>query len=219
LNKNLKNLALWSEKLGIILSQTQLNHFQFYHEFLLNWNQKINLVSRKDIERIISYHFIDSISAITEIPKNSIVADLGAGAGLPGIPIKIVRDDITLYLIESIQKKAYFLSQVIQTIPLQNTFVLNQRAESIKDKKPILTTRSGFDIILVRLFGKIPDVIPTASKLLNKNGKIIFYKISGVEAEINKAEKIAKKNHLQLENIKDIKLPVTNIVRKLVIYS
>lgn len=211
MNRNSDILAHWSEKLGFTLSQIQLDKFQAYHQLLINWNQKINLVSRKDVTRLISYHFIDSISAVPEISQNSVVADLGTGAGLPGISIKIVRDDIKLYLIESIQKKAYFLSQVIQTLPLENTFVINQRAETIKHKK--------FDMILVRLFGKIPDILPLIAKLLNKNGKIIFFKISGVELEINKGEKIAKKNHLQLENIKDIKLPVTEITRKLVIYK
>lgn len=210
MNKNLKNLAIWSEKQGVVLSQTQLNQFQTYHELLLNWNQKINLVSRKDIERIVSYHFTDSITSITEIPKNSVVADLGAGAGLPGIPIKISRDDITLYLIESIQKKAYFLSQAIQAIPLEKTFVLNIRAETIKDQQ--------FDVILVRLLGKIPDVIPVASKLLNKNGKLIFYKIAGVENEIKQAEKILIKHQLKLDAVKDILLANTGIVRKLVVY-
>jgi 16S rRNA (guanine527-N7)-methyltransferase len=211
LNKNLKNLALWSEKLGAILSQTKLNQFQIYHEFLLNWNQKINLVSRKDIDRIVSYHFIDSISAITEIPANSTVCDLGTGAGLPGIPVKIARDDITLYLIESIRKKSVFLTHVIDTLKLDKAFLINERAEIIKDKK--------FDIILIRLFGKIPDVLPLAVNLLHKNGKIVFYKISGVETEIDKAKKIARKNHLQLETVKDVKLPVTGISRKLVIYT
>lgn len=201
----------WVKELNNNLSTVQLEQFRIYHELILTWNQKINLVSRKDIDRLISYHFTDSISAITEIPKKSIVADLGTGAGLPGIPIKIIRDDVTLYLIESIQKKAYFLSQVIQTIPLEKTYVLNQRAETIKDKK--------FDVISVRLFGKIPEVIPVALKLLKQHGKLIFYKIAGVEKEIKQAEKTVQKNQMILKEIKDIALPNTDIVRKLVIYQ
>jgi 16S rRNA (guanine527-N7)-methyltransferase len=200
----------WAEKSGVKLSQDKLDKFQSYYQFLLEWNKKINLISRNDTERIVSYHFIDSITAIPDIPQNSIVCDLGTGAGLPGIPIKIIRDDIKLYLVESIKKKTYFLTEAIKTLELKNTFVLNERAETIKNMK--------FDIILVRLFGKIFDVLPLVSKLLFPNGKIIFYKIEGVEKEILKATNIANKYNLELTAIKDIKLPVTSILRKLVIY-
>jgi 16S rRNA (guanine527-N7)-methyltransferase len=188
----------------------KLANFQIFRQLLLDWNQRINLVSRQDIDRLVSYHFIDSISAIPEIPLNSIVCDLGTGAGLPGIPVKIIRDDITLYLIESIKKKAYFLSEAIKELELKKSYVLNQRAETIQDKK--------FDVILVRLFGKIPDVLPIASKLLSPKGKIIFYKIEGVEKEIERANKIANKYKLKFTAVKDVKLPITDIIRKLVIF-
>jgi 16S rRNA (guanine527-N7)-methyltransferase len=201
----------WAEKLGVSLSSEQIKKFRTYHQLLLDWNQKINLVSRKDTDRIVSYHFIDSIGSTSEIPLNSIVCDLGAGAGLPGIPIKIIRDDIRMYLVESIKKKAFFLNEAIKTLELNNTIVLNQRAETIKDEK--------FDIILIRLFGKIPDSLQLVSKLLNKNGKIIFYKISGVEQEIKQANNLVFKNHLKIKSVKDVTLPVTEILRKLVIYQ
>lgn len=204
-------LVGWADKIGTNLTQDKLQKFQTYYQLLLDWNQKINLVSRQDTDRIISYHFIDSISSITEIPKDSIVCDLRTGAGLPGIPIKILRDDITLYLLESIKKKGCFLQEVIKTLMLEKTFLLLKRAEAIKDKK--------FDIILVRLFGKIFDVLPLASKLLNRNGKIIFYKIEGIEKEVERAKKVAGKTHLQIKTIKDIKLPVTEITRKVVTYA
>ncbi len=202
--------ADWGKNLKVELTPDKLDKFQKYHQLLLEWNRKMNLVSRQDVDRIISYHFIDSISAITEIPENSVVCDLGTGAGLPGIPIAIVRDDIKIYLVESIKKKALFLSETIKTLRLENTVVLNQRAETIKDIK--------FDVILIRLFGKIPDVLPLVSRLLSARGKIIFYKIKGVEKEIEQAEKTAHKLHLQLSAIKDILLPTSEILRKLVIY-
>jgi len=211
MNIDWQPLIEWTEKLGYKLSQEQIKQFHAYHELLLEWNQKINLVSRKDVGRIIPYHFIDSVSCVSEINKNSIVCDLGSGSGLPGIPIKIVRDDINMYLVESIQKKANFLSEAIKNLELKNAVVLNQRAETIRDIK--------FNVILVRLFGKIPDVLPLASKLLSRKGKIIFYKIQGVEKEIALADKILKKNNLTLKSVKDIKLPVTDIIRKLIIYQ
>jgi 16S rRNA (guanine527-N7)-methyltransferase len=206
-----QSLIEWTEKLEFRLSQEQIKQFQDYHLLLLEWNKKINLVSRKDEDRLVSYHFIDSVSAIPEIPLNSIVCDLGAGAGLPGIPNAIIREDVKMYLVDSIQKKANFLSEAVKTLELKNTVVLNQRAETIQDIK--------FDVILVRLFGKIPDVLPLASQLLSRNGKIIFYKIEGIEKEILLVDKILKKNNLTLKSVIDITLPITEIMRKLVIYE
>ncbi len=210
LNQPWRKLQNWAEKLNYPLDSNKLNQFQTYYQLLLTYNQKINLISRQDTQRIVSYHFIDSLAALSEIPIQTTVADFGSGAGLPGIPLKIVRDDIKLYLIESIQKKAYFLNMVIQNLSLTNTFILNQRVENINHK---------FDIIVARLFGKIYDVLPLAVNLLNKNGKIVFYKISGVESEISKAYDIAHTNNLQLIATKNIQLPITKINRKLVIYQ
>jgi 16S rRNA G527 N7-methylase RsmG len=100
---------------------------------------------------------------------------------------------------------------VIKTLALEKTFLLLERAEAIKDKR--------FDIILVRLFGKIFDVLPFASKLLNENGKVIFYKVEGIEKEIDRAKKTAEQTHFELKSVRDIKLPATEIIRKLVIYQ
>ncbi|MEO0092410.1 MAG: 16S rRNA (guanine(527)-N(7))-methyltransferase RsmG [candidate division WOR-3 bacterium] len=205
------DFAEWCKKLGVNLTQDQLNKFQTYQQLLLDWNQKINLISRKDIGRIVSYHFIDSISAINEISNDAIVSDLGTGAGLPGIPIKILRNDITIYLVESIKKKANFLSETIKTLGLNNTLVFNQRAETIRKYK--------FDIILVRLLGKISEILPLADKLLINNGKIIFYKTAVVEEEIEQTKKISEKYNFVLTKIKTITLPITEIRRKLVIYQ
>ncbi|MCX7785806.1 MAG: 16S rRNA (guanine(527)-N(7))-methyltransferase RsmG [candidate division WOR-3 bacterium] len=203
-------LSEWCKKLDINLVKEQLTKFQTYHQLLLDWNRRINLISRKDINRIISYHFIDSISAINEISEHSIVADLGTGAGLPGIPIKILRPDLKLYLVESIKKKALFLNEVLRTLQLNDAWVLNQRAETIKNLK--------FDFILARLLGKISEILPIAANLLFNQGKIIFYKVESSESEILQATHIAEKHKFILDKIKDTVLPTTKIKRRLVIY-
>lgn len=203
--------AQWCKALGVSLNQEQLNKFLSYQQLILDWNQKINLISRKDIDRIVSYHFVDSLSALNEIPLNSVVADLGTGAGFPGIPIKILRDDITLYLVESIKKKANFLSETIKILQLNNTLVLNQRAETIKELK--------FNIILARLLGKIFQILPVAERLLSNQGKIIFYKTENVENELFQSTNIVEKHKFILDKVKTIILPITKIQRKLVIYQ
>lgn len=194
-------------RLGIFITSEQLTKFQQYYELLLKWNQKINLISRQDIDRIISYHFIDSLSAINELPTNSVVGDFGSGAGFPGIPLKIIRDDITLYLIESIQKKAAFLNLIKEELNLKNITVIAQRGEKVTNLK--------CDIILVRLLGRIEKVLPMVLPILKPKGKIIFYKSKTAEQEIAEANKILTKFSLK-PKIKAVPLPQTEIIRRLI---
>lgn len=166
------------------------------------------MVSRKDTARLISYHFIDSLLVLNYLPENSTVCDLGSGAGLPGIPIKIMRDDITLYLIESIRKKAAFLSLVAEELNLEKIKILPERAENITDVK--------CDVVVIRLLGKIKKLVPVALPLLNKSGKIIFYKAQTAADEILEAKNVLAKFQFP-PTFHEIALPGTNIVRRLVI--
>ena len=145
---------------------------------------------------------------VNEIPKNSAVCDLGSGAGLPGIPLKIMRDDIKLYLIESTQKKAAFLDLVAERLNLANVTVFPERAENIIGIK--------CDLVLIRLIGRIKKVVPIVIPLLNQSGKIIFYKSETAAEEIIETNKVLAKFHLR-PSIKEITLPGTKIVRRLVI--
>ena len=212
--KNLADSSLWNNftkqisDFGLTITAQALGKFQKYLELLLEWNQKINLVSRNDTKRLVPYHLVDSIMVLNYIPANSVVGDLGSGGGLPGIPVKIIRDDIKLYLIESIQKKAAFLSLVAKELNLSNTIILPERAEKIRDIK--------FDVILIRLLGKIGKIVQIALPRLKPSGKIIFYKSETAEEEIADAKKLLAKFRL-FAKIKEIVLPVSKINRRLVI--
>ncbi|MEO0115350.1 MAG: 16S rRNA (guanine(527)-N(7))-methyltransferase RsmG [candidate division WOR-3 bacterium] len=201
-------------ELGYRLTGEQLTNFQKYYQLILNWNQKINLISRQDTHRLLSYHFIDSLIVLNDIPKDSAVCDVGSGAGLPGIPLKIIRDDITVYLIESIQKKAAFLRKVVDELDLKRTKVIAQRVE-LEIKNPNSEVVNNCDIVLIRLLGKIRKVAPIVTPLLAPQGKIIFYKSTNAIEEISSAQKILESLSLKAE-IKKIALPNTAIVRHLV---
>ncbi|MCS7257946.1 MAG: 16S rRNA (guanine(527)-N(7))-methyltransferase RsmG [candidate division WOR-3 bacterium] len=210
-NTEYEILENWCKELNLNITSEAINKFKIYAQLINEWNKKINLVSRKDISRIVSYHFVDSVSSVFLIPYNTDVADLGSGAGLPGIPIKIVRPDLKLTLIESIKKKAQFLNEVVKTLCLDNTQILSVRAELISELQ--------CDIILVRLVGKIKDILQIANPLLRPQGRVIFYKSKHVDYEIEEAQKIASKMHYNLNQINEVKLPNINIIRKFVIYT
>ncbi len=133
---------------------------------------------------------------------------MGSGAGLPGIPLKMIREDIKLYLIESIQKKAAFLNLAVKELNLANINILAERAENIKYIK--------CDIILIRLLGKIKELFPVAVKLLKSTGKIIFYKSQTAREEVIEAKKVLLKFDMNSKIIEKT-IPGTKIVRRLVI--
>lgn len=200
----------WAEELGLKLTEEQLSRFKAYHKLLLDYNRRINLISRRDVDRIVPYHLVDSLVAIPFIPENASVCDLGSGGGLPGIPIKIVREDIDLSLVESIQKKANFLRVVIQELKLPRTQVLAQRAEAV---------RLEFDIVLARLLGRLKEILRLIVPLLRDGGKGIIYKSSRVEEELRTAEPIFERLRARVDDVKAIPLPSLPIQRRLVIIA
>ena len=205
-------LTAGARTLGIELTPGMQERFRTYHALLLTWNKRINLISRQDTGRIIGYHFLDSLAAIPLISPGALVADLGSGAGLPGIPIRIVRDDIRMTLVEATRKKVLFLDTAIRQLALENTAVCHTRAEAITDLK--------FDLVLCRLLGKIKDVLPFTAPLLNPRGQIVFYKVTGNDPEMKQAQRVLDRLHLHITEVRDVRLPVpAEILRRLVVVA
>lgn len=198
----------WASQLGVSLNQNQLNKYQTYYHLLVEWNKRINLVSRKDLHRIIDYHFVDSLVCLRFIPAQGSVCDLGAGAGLPGIPVRIVRERVALYLVESIKKKCRFLDEAIKTLTLENAHVVNQRAEEMKALK--------VDVVVARLLGSVQEILPWGMPLLKAGGRFLIYKSASAEAEVAEARTILRRFKGQVETIQTIVLPGTGITRRLV---
>jgi 16S rRNA (guanine527-N7)-methyltransferase len=144
------------------------------------------------------------------IPKGASVCDLGSGGGLPGIPIKILRDDIKLFLVESVQKKANFLKIVVQELRLDRTHILAQRAETIELK---------FDIILIRLLGRLKKVLKLVAPILKDGGEAIIYKSEQVEEELRAAKPLMEQLGVQIKDVKTIPLPSLPIQRRLLIVA
>ena len=110
------------EELGLTIGETQAEQFIRYLAHLIEWNKAINLTAIIEPKEIIIKHFVDSLAAlvVTRFPQNSVVLDVGSGGGFPGIPLKIVRPDMQLTLVEPIQKKCSFLNSVIGLLKLQD---------------------------------------------------------------------------------------------------
>jgi len=145
-------------KNGLIPTNNQLEQLDYYVVLLLEWNKKINIISRKDEENVWTYHILHSIAPLfeIEIKQNSAIVDIGTGGGLPGIPIKILRPDLSMLCIDSTGKKIKAVSQMISDIKLDNIQALWGRAEEI-GSQPDYAWK--FDFAIARAVAPLKDLL------------------------------------------------------------
>ena len=108
------------EKLNLTLTEEQIEKFYNYMNLLIEWNKKINLTAIVEPKDIILKHFIDSLTIEKYIKKGETIIDVGTGAGFPGIPLKIAREDLKITLADSLNKRINFLNEVINKLDLKN---------------------------------------------------------------------------------------------------
>jgi 16S rRNA (guanine527-N7)-methyltransferase len=169
-----------TDEMGLTMTETQLALFETYRETLLLWNSKMNLVSLQSDLDLPVRHFIDSLTLLPYLPAVPVsVLDIGSGAGFPAIPIKIVRTDLHMTLLEASRKKSSFLKEVVRKLGLQGISVLNSRLEELLRKDP----KPSFDLIVSRATLKLPDLVAQGLPLLKDGGFLAAMKGPGVEEE------------------------------------
>ena len=162
-----------SRDIGVTIEAEQAHQFIAYLNQLKLWNRSFNLTAIANDEEIIVKHFIDSLAALgaVSIEPGSQILDIGAGAGFPGIPLKIARSDLHLTLIEPIHKKSSFLHFIVGLLKLHNVAIFQGTLESFI-RTP--TTSSVYDYVTTRALD--PSLIfQNAHNLLKGCGKAIFY--------------------------------------------
>jgi 16S rRNA (guanine527-N7)-methyltransferase len=143
--------------------------FDKYLGLLLKWQRVQRLVGSTEPEWIVDRLFLDSLLFLKVIPPGAgRMADLGSGAGLPGLPIRIVRPDIAMTLIEARERRASFLSTVVRELALEGVRVANARAEDFAAGHP-----AAFGAVLLRCAGDHEAVVPVARKLLARGGVVV----------------------------------------------
>lgn len=183
---------------GIVFDKEQAHSLERYHNELLYWNEKVNMISRKDTENIYIRHILHSLTIFKYIdfPLKAKCLDVGTGGGLPGIPLKIVRPDIHMVLIDSIGKKIKMSSMFAQHTGLKNIFAVNGRAEEL-DSNPTLPGEvrkylGNFDFIVSRAVAPISELINWTGNQIKSGGKFIFLKGGDLTDEIAEAKQFYK---------------------------
>ncbi len=146
------------------LSEKQTQKFFLLKKLYTDWNQKINLISRKDIEHLYLKHVLHSLSIakIIEFNNGSSVLDVGTGGGFPGIPLAIYFENVNFFLIDSIGKKIKVVNDVIQKLNLNNVKAQQIRSEQLKQR---------FDFVVSRAVTNIPKFISIVQHTIKKKDK------------------------------------------------
>lgn len=158
--------------------------FRRFLEMLTDWNAKMNLTAITGPRDIIEKHFADSLLPLSLIPHAACCIDVGTGAGFPGIPLKIMRPDIDMLLLDSLHKRIVFLNAVIGALGLTGITCVHARAEEAA-RNPSL--RGHFDVALSRAVAGAGTLIELTVPFLKKGGVSLMYKGPKAQEELKKS--------------------------------
>ena len=191
---------------GIRLLPSQVKAFQVFEEELMCWNEKFNLTAIRDSEGIRTKHFIDSLTAFSEmgLPFSGKIIDIGTGAGFPGIPIKIVAPHARLTLVESVGKKAQFCQHMVEVLGLENVEVLTSRAEDLGMPG---RHREKYDWAVARAVASMPVLAEYLLPLVKVGGVILAQKGESAHVEVQSAQNAIRVLGGKLRRISQVTLP------------
>ena len=203
------------EKLKIEVTEDKLDKLDKFYKLLLEWNEKINLTTIVSCEEVYLKHFYDSLTLIKAVNLNDNLAlcDVGSGAGFPGIVLKIFFPNLSITLIDSLNKRVIYLNDVIKKLNLNNIKAIHSRMEDyarINEEK--------FDIITARAVANIRILTEISVRALKLEGNLVFMK-ANCDEELENIENLLEKLSLDLVDVKKFKLPIENSNRSLVIFK
>jgi 16S rRNA (guanine527-N7)-methyltransferase len=205
--------------LGILLGARQLEQFEKYYRSLVVWNKKINLTAIAGYEDVQIKHFLDSLSIVKAISIKVLsaglsVIDVGTGAGLPGLPLKIAFPGIRLVLLEATAKKTEFLKHLVRSLEVYNVEVVTGRAEDLAHDAGY---REKFGLVLSRAVAGLPALVELSLPFAATGGVFIAQKKGRIDSEISDSRKAIDMMGGKLREVKPVELAGLNDGRCLVI--
>ena len=203
----------YAKKIDIDINEEQINKFYDYMNLLIEWNKKINLTAITDYNEITLKHFVDSLTINKCIKENNYVVDVGTGAGFPGIPLKIIRDDINIVLVDSLNKRINFLNEVIKELNLKNIETVHARAEEFGRNKKY---RQKFDVATSRAVANLSTLSEYMIPLVKINGRCICMKGKEIKEELKDSLNAIKVLGGKVENVEEFELADNDINRSII---
>lgn len=173
---------------GIELTDTQLGQFKTYYEMLVEWNEKINLTAVTEIEEVYLKHFYDSITPLfyADIDEGASLCDVGAGAGFPSIPMKIIRPDLKITIVDSLNKRINFLNELTAELGLDKIHLVHDRAETFGNHKA--DARHMFDVVTARAVAQLNVLSELCLPLVRTGGQFIVMKGKKAQEELDESK-------------------------------
>ena len=213
--KEFSNLMIdYGKEIDIVFTEEQLEQFYKYMNLLIEWNEKINLTAIIEPKEIILKHFIDSLTIIKYMEPNKTLIDIGTGAGFPGIPVKILRKDLKITLLDSLNKRIKFLNEVIEKLSLKNITTTHARIEEYAKNKEY---REKFDIVTSRAVANLTTLTEYMLPMVKVKGKAICMKGADVDEEMLKSKNSIKILGGKIYKVEEFKLPKSEYKRNLII--
>jgi len=203
----MEKLVNGAARLGIDLAPHQLEQFQAYYQLLREWNQRFNLTAIVDYQEVQIKHFLDSLTVslvMTTDVSRVRVMDVGSGAGLPGIPLKIALPQIRLTLLESVGKKTVFLSHLVNALGLEDVEVVTGRAEEVAH---LSSFREKFDVTISRGVAGMATLCELCLPFCRIAGIFIAQKKGDIDQEVTQAEKAMALMGGQVLQVRRVDLP------------
>ncbi|MNO15032.1 Ribosomal RNA small subunit methyltransferase G [compost metagenome] len=203
---------------GIELSSNQLQQFETYYEELVTWNEKMNLTGITERDQVYIKHFYDSVALSFYVDMSSIsnLADIGSGAGFPGIPLKICFPNLKLTIIDSLNKRIGFLQNVVDKLELHDVELLHGRAEDMARKDQL---RDTFDLVTARAVARMAVLNEFCLPFVKNGGIFAAMKGSDPGEEIKESVRSMKELKGKLRDTHHFSLPFENSDRHIVIVN
>ena len=172
------------EKYNIEYNEIMLKKLYLFYSEVIKVNEVMNLTNITDEKDFAVKNILDSVLPINMIPKNALVVDVGAGAGFPSIPLKILRPDLKIVMIDSLNKRIKFLNDVVAKLEIDDIKAIHSRAEDFA-----LNNREKFDVAVSRAVSRLNTLCEYCLPLVKVGGMFIAYKSIKAEEEIEEAQK------------------------------
>ena len=200
-------------EVGVSLNQQMIKMFLVYLKELKEWNRNVNLTSLKKDKDIVIRHFIDSLSLVPYLPSKGSLLDLGAGAGFPGIPLKIANLALKVTLLEATRKKVSFQQHLIRLLELSQINAIQGRAENLTSENAL---SHSFDVVVSRALSRMERFLVLGEPFVKKGGYLVAMKGRKGEEELQESRERLKTLSFEISKKVALQLPFLNEKRWLI---